>query len=97
MASVPDHNSHYDILAAAVSGTAATMLTLLAMLGGGGADTLFLKVLFDAQLFVVELAMITGIAGLLKAGEIQKRMLSHGAAILLIVGTVLLSIGAAIL
>ena len=97
LASVQDHNPHYDVLAAAVSGTAATMLTLLAMLGGGGADTLFLKMLFDAQLFVVELAMITGIAGLLKGGEMQKRMLSHGAAILLIVGTVLLSIGAAIL
>ena len=97
MASAHDHNPHYDILAAAVSGTAATMLTLLAMLGGSGADTIFLKILFDAQLIVIELAMITGIAGLIRSGEVQKRMLSHGAAVLLIMGTVLLSVGAAIL
>jgi hypothetical protein len=97
MASAHDHDPHYDILAAAVSGTAATMLTLLAMLGGSGANTTFLKMLFDAQLVVVELAMITGIAGLIKGGEMQKRILSQGAAILLIVGTILLSLGAAIL
>jgi len=73
------------------------MLTLLAMLVEAEPTPYSSRCLFDAQLFVVELAMITGIAGLLKGGEMQKRMLSHGAAILLIVGTILLSIGAAIL
>jgi len=73
------------------------MLTLLAMLGGSGADTVFLKMLFDAQLFVVELAMIIGIAGLIRRDEVQKRKLAHVAAVLLILGTVLVGIGAAIL
>jgi len=97
LAAPPYHDQHYDVLAAAVSGTAATMLTLLAMLGGSGADTVFLKMLFDAQLFVVELAMIIGIAGLIRRDEVQKRKLAHVAAVLLILGTVLVGIGAAIL
>jgi len=89
------HDPHYDVLAASVAGTAATMLTLLAMLGGSSADTVLLKTLFDAQLLVVELAMIIGIAGLIRRDEAQKRRLSHGAAVLLILGTVLVGIGAA--
>ncbi|MGA2664184.1 MAG: hypothetical protein ABSF83_04495 [Nitrososphaerales archaeon] len=98
MAATPSyHDAHYDVLSASVAGTAATMLTLLAMLGGSSADTVFLKMLFDAQLFVVELAMIIGIAGLLRRDETLKRRLSHGAAVLLILGTVLVGVGAAIL
>ncbi len=73
------------------------MLTLLAMLGGSGADTVFLKMLFDAQLSMVELAMIIGIAGLVRREEVQKRQLAHVSAVLLILGTVLVGIGAAIL
>jgi hypothetical protein len=50
------HEPHYDVLSAAVAGTAATMLTLLAMLGGSGATTVYLRMLFDSQLIVLELA-----------------------------------------
>ena len=97
MNAAPLHDQHYDVVAAAVSGTAATMLTLLAMLGGNSANTEFLRMLFDAQLVVVELAMIVGIAGLIRRDEVQKRELSHTAAFLLVVGTILVGIGAAIL
>jgi hypothetical protein len=90
------HEPHYDVLSAAVAGTAATMLTLLAMLGGSGATTTLLKMLFDSQLVVLELALVAGISGLIRRRESQKRMLSHTSAILLILGTVLVSLGAAI-
>jgi hypothetical protein len=96
LASRPLHEPHYDILAAAVSGTAATMLTLLAMLGGGGATTVWLKMLFDSQLLVIELALIAGIAGLIRRNESQKKLLSHVAAALLVAGALLLGLGAAI-
>jgi hypothetical protein len=72
------------------------MLTLLAMLGGTGATTTLLKMLFDSQLVVLELALVAGISGLIRRRESQKRMLSHTSAILLILGTVLVSLGAAI-
>jgi len=84
------------VLSAAVAGTAATMLTLLAMLGGSGANTMILKMLFDSQLLVLELALVAGIAGLIRRRESQKRMLSHTSALLLILGTILVSIGAAL-
>jgi len=87
---------HYDVLAAAVSGTAATMLTLLAMLGGSVASTTWLKMLFDAQLAVIELALIAGIVGLIRRNESQKRRFSHVAAILLVAGAILLGFGAVI-
>ena len=90
------HDPHYDVLSAAVSGTAATMLTLLAMLGGSGANTVYLKVLFDSQLAVLELALIFGVSGLIRKTDSQKRRLSHLAAILIIVGTLLVSLGAAL-
>jgi hypothetical protein len=90
------HEPHYDVLSAAVSGTSATMLTLLAMLGGSGANTLYLKVLFDSQLIVLELALVAGISGIIRRTDSQKRMLSHISAALLIVGTILVSLGAAL-
>jgi len=52
--------------------------------------------LFDSQLVVLELALVTGVSGLIRRRESQKRMLSHTSAILLILGTVLVSLGAAI-
>ena len=91
------HEPHYDVLAAAVAGTAATMLTLLAMLGGSGATSMYQKGLYDAQLAVLELALITGISGIIRRSESQKKMLSHSSAVLLIVGTILVSLGAAFL
>jgi hypothetical protein len=83
-------------LAAAVSGTAATMLTLLAMLGGSIASTVWLKMLFDVELVVIELALTAGILGLIKRDESQKRMFSHAAAALLVAGTILVGLGAAV-
>ena len=89
------HEPHYDVLAAAVAGTAATMLTLLAMLGGTGLSSIPSKMLFDAQLVVLELAMVTGITGIIRRSETTKRKLTHSSAILLIAGTILVSLGAA--
>jgi len=97
LVSQPLHEPHYDVLAAAVSGTAATMLTLLAMLGGGVTSSLWLKMLFDAQLVVIELALVAGVSGLIKRNESQKKMFSHTAAALLVAGAILLGLGAAIL
>ena len=90
------HEPHYDVLSAAVAGTAATMLTLLAMLGGSGANTSFLRMLFDSQLFVLELALIVGVTGLIQRNEHRKRTLSHLSAVLLVAGTILVSLGAAL-
>ncbi len=90
------HEPHYDVLSAAVAGTAATMLTLLAMLGGSGATDNLLKILFDSQLVVLEFALVSGIAGLIQRRESLKRLLSHSSAVLLIAGTILVSLGAAL-
>ena len=90
------HEPHYDVLSAAVAGTASTMLTLLAMLGGSGANTVFLKMLFDAQLIVLEFALVAGISGLIQRIESRKKTLSHLSAVFLIAGTILVSLGAAI-
>lgn len=89
------HEPHSDVLSAAVAGTSATMLTLLAMLGGSGLTTIYQKMLFDSQLAVLELALIAGIAGIILRKTGQKKNLSHASALLLIIGTVLLSLGAA--
>ena len=90
------HEPHYDVLAAAVSGTSATVLTLLAMLGGSGINSPELRMLFDAQLWVIELALIVGLAGLLVRSSTSKRRLSHAAAILLALGTILIAATAAL-
>lgn len=96
MATTSLHEPHYDVLSAAVSGTAATMLTLLAMLGGSGANTIYLKMLYDSQLVVLELALIVGVSGIIRRPESQKRALSHFSAILLVIGTFLVSLAAAL-
>ena len=96
MALTSAHDPHYDVLCAAVSGTSATMLTLLAMLGGSAASTVFLRTLFDSELVVLELALIAGLSGIIRRPNSQKRSLSYFAAVLLIVGTVLVSLGAAL-
>jgi hypothetical protein len=96
MTSLSLHEPHYDVLSAAVAGTASTMLTLLAMLGGSGAILLYQKMLFDSQLGVLELALIAGVAGLLQRRERSKRTFSHVSAALLITGTILVSLGAAL-
>jgi hypothetical protein len=73
------------------------MLTLLAMLGGSGATSNVLKILFDSQLVVLEFALISGIARLIQRTESRKRLLSHSSALLPIIGTILVSTGAALL
>jgi hypothetical protein len=85
------HEPHYDVLAAAVTGTSATVLTLLAMLGGSGITSMLGKMLFDAQLWVIELALVVGMVGLLVRSTTNKRRLSHLAAILLVIATVLIA------
>ena len=72
------------------------MLTLLAILSGSGATKIFLKILFDSQLVVLELALVAGISGLIRRRESQKRTLSLVSEVLLIAGTILLSRGAAL-
>jgi len=94
------HEPHYDVLSAAVAGAAATMLTLLTTLGSTNtsiSNNFFLKVLFEAELLVLETALMVGIVGLVRRSEGQKRKLSHLAAFILILGTLLLWISATVL
>ena len=91
---------HYDVLAAGVAGASATMLTLLTVFGttnSGIAGSVFLKILFEAQLLVLELALIVGIIALIRRSELQKRLLSHVSGALLICGTLLLWLSATII
>ncbi|MGI0091695.1 MAG: hypothetical protein ACREBS_08300 [Nitrososphaerales archaeon] len=90
------HEPHYDVLSAAVSGTAATMLTLLAMLGGSGANTVYLKNAFRVTTHHARTSLIVDISGIIRRRDSQKRTLSHFSAIFLIVGTVLVSLGASL-
>jgi hypothetical protein len=90
------HDPHLDVVAAAVAGTSATVLTLLAMLGGSGNDTFFLKLLFQAQLWVIESALIVGLAALLVRSSESKRRCSHFATLLLVAGTILIATNAAL-
>ncbi|MDA4112313.1 MAG: hypothetical protein OK439_07205, partial [Thaumarchaeota archaeon] len=89
----------YDVLAAGVAGASATMLTLLTVLGTNSAlgGTPLLKILFEAQLLVLELALISGIMALIRRIDSQKKTLSHLSGALLIVGTLLLWLSATII
>jgi hypothetical protein len=91
---------HYDVLAAGVAGASATMLTLLTVFGSSNSligGSLFLKILFEAQLLVLELALIVGIMALIRRTEAQKKLLSHASGALLIGGTLLLWLSATII
>lgn len=90
---------HYDVLAAGVAGASATMLTLLTVFGtnSGITGSVFLKILFEAQLLVLELALIVGIFALIRRSEAQKKLLSHVSGALLIGGTLLLWLSATII
>jgi hypothetical protein len=90
---------HYDVLAAGVAGASATMLTLLTVLGStsSATDSILLKLLFEAQLLVLELALIAGIMALIRRDEAQKKLLSHVSGVLLIGGTLLLWLSATII
>ncbi len=86
------HEPHYDVLAAAIAGTSATVLTLLAMLGGGSSGVM--KMLYDAQLWAIEFALVVGMTGLIVRSAENNRRLSHVAAILLVIGTILITVSA---
>jgi hypothetical protein len=94
------HEPHYDVLAAAVAGASATMLTLMTVLGSVNstiAANMFLKDLFEVEILVLEVALITGLGALIKREDSAKKNLSHASAGLLIVGTLLLWLSATLL
>ncbi len=83
-----------------MAGASATMLTLLTVLGipsSNLGESLLLKLLFEAQLLLLELALIAGIMALIRRVEDQKRILSHLSGALLIAGTLLLWLSATII
>lgn len=91
---------HYDVLAAGVAGASATILTLLTVLGATNStlvSTVYLKLLLEAQLLMLELALIIGIGALINRVEAQKKMLSHLSGYMLIGGTLLLWLSATII
>jgi len=94
------HESHYDLVAAAIATAAATMLTLLTTLGstnGSIESSYLLKVLLEVELLVLEFALMVGVVALLRRDEAQKRRLTFASAALLILGTLLLWLSATIL
>lgn len=97
---VPAHESHYDLVAAAISTASATMLTLLTTLGGTNLTIVassLLKALLELELLILELALIIGVVALLRRNESNKRQLVISSALLLILGTLLLWLSATIL
>jgi hypothetical protein len=95
-----EHESHYDLVSAAIATSAATMLTLLTTLGSTNhqiESSNLLRVLLETQLLVLELALIIGVIALLRRKESQKRQLVVASASLLILGTLLLWLSATLL
>jgi hypothetical protein len=93
------HEANYNVIAAALATAAATMLTLLTTLGTTseimGSATL--KSLLEAELLVIEMALILSIISLLRRGEEIKRQLVRGSAVLVVLGTLLLWLSATII
>jgi hypothetical protein len=88
---------HYDVLAAGVAGASATILTILTVLGATNAtlvSTNYLKILLEAQLLMLELALISGISALISRDAPRKKTLSHLSGYLLILGTLLVWVSA---
>lgn len=98
LSTIIENEPQIDVLAAAVAGAAATMLTLLTVLGS--TNSLFttgvlMKGLFEAQLLVLETALILGITALMeKHGRSKKKMLAKTSAWMMIGGTLLLWLSA---
>jgi hypothetical protein len=89
------HEANYNLIAAALATAAATMLTLLTTLGTtsvSGNPTL--KALLEAQLLVIEVALILSVVSLLRGGEKSKRRLVLASAVLVVLGTLLLWLSA---
>jgi uncharacterized membrane protein YozB (DUF420 family) len=94
------HESHYDLVAAAIATAAATMLTLLTTLGSTNSaieGSLLLKGLLEVELLVLEFALLVGVVALLRRDEEQKKRYTIASASLLILGTLLLWLSATIL
>ena len=89
------HEANYNLIAAALATAAATMLTLLTTLGTTslvGNPTL--KILLEAQLLVIEVALILSVVSLVRRGQETKRLLVLSSAALVVVGTLLLWVSA---
>jgi hypothetical protein len=89
------HEANYNLIAAALATAAATMLTLLTTLGTTsllGNPTL--RLLLEAQLLVVEVALILSVVALVRRGQEAKRKLVLGSAALVVLGTLLLWVSA---
>jgi hypothetical protein len=100
ISSARQEEPHYDVLAAGVAGASATILTLLTVLGATNStlvSTIYLKVLLEAQLLLLELALIFGIAALISRSDTHKKTLSHLSGYILIGGTLLLWVSATII
>jgi hypothetical protein len=93
------HEANYNLIAAAVATAAATMLTLLTTLGTVDivSRSAMLKELLEAELLVIEFSLIVGVIALLRRGTSEKRKLVLSAALLLILGTLLLWLSATII
>src|ERR1700722_5998397 len=94
------HESHYDLVAAAIATAAATMLTLLTTLGSSNSSiegSLLLRALLEVELLVLEFALLVGVVALLQRREHQKRRYTFASASLLILGTILLWLSATII
>jgi len=91
---------HLEVLSAAVAGAAATMLTLLTVLGSTNSfitGNAYMKLLFEAQLLVLETSLIFATASLMRKSDLLKTRLARLSAWLLIGGTLLLWLSATIL
>jgi hypothetical protein len=90
------HEANYNLIAAAIATAAATMLTLLTTLGTVDivSRSGLLKGLLEAELLVIEFALIVSVIALLRRGQQEKRRLVLGSAFLLIFGTLLLWLSA---
>jgi hypothetical protein len=100
MATSEVNEPQFEVLAAAVAGAAATMLTLLTVLGSTNSfitSSQLMKGLFEAQLVVLETALIFGTASLMRRSDPIKKSLAKMSAWLLIGGTLLLWLSATIL
>jgi hypothetical protein len=100
MAAIEKDDLHVEVLAAAVAGAAATMLTLLTVLGSTNSQinsTDLMKGLFESQLIVLETALILGTASLMRRNDNAKKLLAKMSAWLLIGGTLLLWLSATII
>jgi hypothetical protein len=94
------HESHYDLVAAAIATAAATMLTLLTTLGSSNSSiesSNLLRALLEVELLVLEFALLVGVVALLQRNEARKRRFTFASASLLILGTILLWLSATII